>query len=175
MIAALNATNRGLGSAKFLGSFRHGEFLLGAPFEQIHASNIRKPYHTSSVFYTAGVLAAPKPGAQDNSMAKKTKKRRPTFIKEWRKHRALTQEQLGERLDLTQATVARIERGDIAYTQPVLEAMADALNCSPADLIMRDPSHAGSIWSIWDQIPAVQRDQAVKVLETFIKKTGTNS
>lgn len=105
-------------------------------------------------------------------MAKKDKKRgRRTYFKEWRKFRGLTQEQLAERLELTQATVARIERGDIAYTQPVLEAMAEALGCSPADLIVRDPSDPSGIWSIWDQIPVPDREQAAKVLETF-KKAG---
>lgn len=112
--------------------------------------------------------------AQDYFMAKIVKKRRKTFLKEWRKHRGLTQEQLAERLGLTQATVARIERGNIAYTQPVLEAIAEALRCEPADLIMRDPSRAGP-WSIWDSIPQDQRVQALKVLETFTKKTGTDN
>lgn len=106
-----------------------------------------------------------------SDMAKKGKKRR-TFLKEWRKFRGLTQEQLAERLELTQATVARIERGDISYTQPVLEAMADALRCEPADLIMRDPGQP-SIWSIWDNIPKEQQPQAARILETFAKKTGT--
>jgi transcriptional regulator with XRE-family HTH domain len=105
-------------------------------------------------------------------MAKKPHKRRPTFIREWRKYRGLSQDQVAERVGLSQATVARVERGDIAYTQPVLEAVADALGCAPADLIMRDPSAQGSIWTIWDQIPVQERDQAARVLETFIKRAG---
>lgn len=109
--------------------------------------------------------------AQQYFMKKKSNPRH-TFIKKWRKHRGLTQEQLAERLGLTQATIARIERGEISYTQPVLEAMAEALRCEPADLIMRDPSQPGSIWSIWDQIPVTQREQAAKVLQTFIKKAS---
>lgn len=75
-------------------------------------------------------------------------------------------------MGLTQATIARLERGDIAYTQPVLEAIADALSCEPADLIMRDPSDPSGIWSIWDQIAPEARQQATKVLEAF-KKTGS--
>ena len=105
-------------------------------------------------------------------MGKKVRKRgRKNFIKAWRKHRGLSQDQLAERISLSQATIARVERGDIAYTQPVLEAIAEALACEPADLIMRDPSQPGSIWSIWDQIPVQNREQAAKVLEAF-KKTG---
>jgi transcriptional regulator with XRE-family HTH domain len=109
-------------------------------------------------------------------MAKRSKKTRgrKTFIREWRKHRGLNQEALAERIAVSQETISRLERGQIAYTQPMLEALADALRCSPADLIMRDPTSPNSIWSIWDQIPATQRTQAFRILETFAKKTGTD-
>lgn len=108
-------------------------------------------------------------------MAKRKKRAsRRTFIKEWRKYRDLNQESLAERVGTTQETISRLERGDIAYTQPMLEALADALRCEPADLIMRDPTQPGSLWSIWDQIQPQERDQAMRVLETFTKKTGTS-
>lgn len=84
----------------------------------------------------------------------------------------LTQEQLADRLGLTQATVARIERGEISYTQPVLEAMAEALRCEPADLIMRDPTDPDGIWSILDGLAPPERQIAVKML-SGLKKTGT--
>lgn len=67
------------------------------------------------------------------------KKRRANFIREWRKNRGLSQERLAARIDRSQGTLARIERGEIAYTQPILEAIADALSCQPAHLIMRPP------------------------------------
>ena len=100
-------------------------------------------------------------------MAKK--QRAPAhFIREWRKAQDLTLEQLAERVGMTHGTLSRIERGKTAYTQPVLEALAEALGTDPASLIMRDPSKPG-IWDIWDQIPATERDQAIKVLEAFKK------
>ncbi len=106
---------------------------------------------------------------------KKRKKNRPTFIKEWRKFRGLSQEQLAQRIEREQPTLARIERGDIAYTQPILEAIASALNCQPADLIMRDPSKPGALWSIWDQLSPERREIAVEILQGLVvKKTGTN-
>lgn len=171
LIATLDATDCGLRDAEMFGGRSHGEIVFGSPLKQVHAPNIRIANDTSSAFHTFAGLQQISSLAQQYFMAKKSK-RRPTFIKEWRKHRGLTQEQLAERLGLTQATIARIERGEISYTQPVLEAMADALRCEPADLIMRDPTHHGSIWSIWDQIPATERDQAAKVLQTFIKKAS---
>lgn len=103
------------------------------------------------------------------AMAKKAQKQ---FIREWRKFRDLTQEQLADRMGVARSYVSHVEKGKRRYDQYFLEAAAHALNCTPADLIMRDPSQPGSIWSIWDRIPTSDRDQATKVLETFIKKAG---
>jgi transcriptional regulator with XRE-family HTH domain len=73
-------------------------------------------------------------------MAKRKKiLHRRTFIREWRKHRGLKQEELADCVGVTQETISRLERGQIAYTQQTLEAISDALDCDPADLIARDP------------------------------------
>lgn len=103
------------------------------------------------------------------AMAKKAQKQ---FIREWRKFRGLTQEQLADRMGIARSYVSHVEKGNRRYDQLFLEAAAIALLCEPADLIMRDPTQAGSIWSIWDQIPAQERPQAAKVLETFAKKAS---
>lgn len=109
-------------------------------------------------------------------MAKKAKKARKGgpghFIREWRDHRDLTLERLAERIGLTHSTLSRIERGKTAYTQPVLEALAEALGTTPASLIMRDPSKPGAVWDLWEAIPASERPHAERVLETFTKKAS---
>lgn len=105
------------------------------------------------------------------SMAKKQKTRH--FIKEWRKHRDLSQEELADRMGITRGYVSQVENGKRRYDQLFLEAAAQALNCDPADLLIRDPTDKNAPWSIWDQIDPLQREQAIKVLETF-KKTGTD-
>ena len=117
------------------------------------------------------VSAAIRPKCQNGVMAKKQKHRQ--FIKEWRKFRDLSQEQLADRMGVTRGYVSHVETGKRRYDQLFLEAAAEALNCTPADLIMRDPTQRGGIWSLWDQIAPEQRDQAAKVLEAF-KKTGTD-
>lgn len=104
----------------------------------------------------------------------KSKKRRRTFVREWRKHRDLTQEQLAERVGVTQGAIAKLERGDMSYTQPMLEAIADALNCDVASLIMRDPTALDPIWSILDRISEDQKPLAARVLDAFTRKTGTD-
>lgn len=89
------------------------------------------------------------------------------FIKAWRNFRNLTQEQLAERLEIDRTTVSKIENGKQEYSQHFLEACAHALMCEPADLIMRDPSRPGAVWSIWDAIPDSEKPRALALLSTF--------
>lgn len=95
------------------------------------------------------------------------------FIKEWRKHRSLTQDQLAERIGINRAYLSKIESGARRYDQPFLEAAAEVLQCAPADLIVRDPSDPDGIWSIWDALAPAQRNQVVEIAKT-IKRTGTD-
>ena len=95
------------------------------------------------------------------------------FIKEWRKHRRLTQERLAERLGVTHGAISQLERGMTGYTQPMLEALAEALTCEPADLIMREPGVDAAPWSILDGLKPAQRNEALRYIE-FLKSTGTD-
>lgn len=107
-------------------------------------------------------------------MGKKHKQRH--FILEWRNYRRLSQDALAERMGISRSYISHVELGKRRYDQLFLEAAAEALGCQPADLIMRDPSQKDFRWSILDQIDQIvpeQREQALKVLETF-KKTGTD-
>ena len=107
----------------------------------------------------------------------KAQRRGKTFIRAWRKHRGMKLEQAVERLDLevgypySVAQLSRVERGEIGYSQDLLEALATIYRCEPADLIMRDPEASEAIWSIWDQLQPVQRIQLVEIGQT-LKKTG---
>jgi transcriptional regulator with XRE-family HTH domain len=95
------------------------------------------------------------------------------FLKQWRKHRGLTQEQLAERIGIARSYLTKIENGARRYDQPFLEHAAEALRCEPADLIMRDPTAAESIWSVWEQLSPAERVQAVAVIKA-IRATGTH-
>jgi transcriptional regulator with XRE-family HTH domain len=93
-------------------------------------------------------------------------------FKAWRKYRGLTQEQLAERIGIARSYLTKIERGDRRYDQPFLEAAAEALRSTPADLINRDPTDPDSIWSIWEGLTPPERVRAVAVLKA-LKGTGT--
>lgn len=102
----------------------------------------------------------------------KARARRRTFIKEWRNHRGLSQEQLADRLETSVASISRIENGTQPYTQDVLEALADALMTDPASLLMRNPQDPEAMWSIWDQAKKGER-QLIEELARSVVKTGT--
>ena len=94
------------------------------------------------------------------------------FIRQWRKHRGLTQEQLASRVDVATSTISQLETGKQGYSQPMLEALADALGCQPADLLMRDPLREGAVWSIEQQLKTAspeRRIQIIAVVETMLK------
>ena len=61
------------------------------------------------------------------------------FFKEWRKHRGYTQEELAEMIGLTAPSISQLETGKQGFTDSTLEAIAEALNCGPGDLLMRNP------------------------------------
>lgn len=111
----------------------------------------------------------------------KAKTFRPTFIRAWRTHRGLSLEALALRVEeilgrnMTYATLSRIERGKIAYTQPVLEAIATALLVEPADLLIRNPLDKSAPWSILDQLRKADPDARVRILAVVeaLAKTGS--
>lgn len=94
---------------------------------------------------------------------------RRVFIREWRKHRGLTLVQLANRVGVSQPTVSRIERGEQPYSQPILEAFADALGCEPSDLIGRLPGAPSELTLLVNKVPPEQVPTLMNVLRAFIK------
>ena len=97
------------------------------------------------------------------------KHRRRTFIRQWRKHRGLSQERLADRLGMSKAQLSRIENGEQPYAQDFLEACAEALQTEPASLLTRDPGDPEAIWSVWDRAKPGERRQIVEIAKTLIK------
>jgi transcriptional regulator with XRE-family HTH domain len=89
------------------------------------------------------------------------------YVREWRKFRNLTQERLADRTPYTPGAISQLETGRTHYTQSMLEALADALQCTPGDLLSRNPFKEGEVISLWDQLPEDKRDIARRMLETL--------
>lgn len=93
--------------------------------------------------------------------------RRRHFIKEWRKFRGMTQEQLADQVGVAVSTISQLESGGQGYSQATLEGLAIVLDCEPSDLISRDPTKTASIWTVWEGLEQPARDQALEILKTF--------
>lgn len=92
------------------------------------------------------------------------------YVREWREHRGLTQEQLADRLATSKGQISRWESGKRDMTSKVLSALAYALNIEVADLY-RDP-RAPSVDALLRSATPAQRDQVFAVIETLLK-TGS--
>jgi transcriptional regulator with XRE-family HTH domain len=98
--------------------------------------------------------------------------RRRIFLKQWREYRDLTQEQLAERVGWSVGNVSQLERGLQGYSQEGLEALAEALQCDPGQLLTVDPTKDDAIWSIWEKAKPGERQMIVELAKTVVK-TGT--
>lgn len=101
-----------------------------------------------------------------------------TYIREWREYRGLSLRRLADRLELSgpdetisHASIGRIENGLQPYSQPILEAIAAALNVSVTDLLGVDPTKEGEVVDLVRLISDKNRDQAIRVLKAL---TGTD-
>ena len=103
--------------------------------------------------------------------------KRKTYFREWRVHRGFTLEKLAERIGVTAGALSQLERGETGYTQPMLEALADALNCNPPDLIMRPPGEDESPLSMLARLKPGQRKKAISYIKRLSNEdeeaTGT--
>lgn len=102
-------------------------------------------------------------------MSKKARTLKRTYIREWREYRELTQIQLASRLEgvIGQSTLSRLERGEYAYTQGTLEAIAEALGCEAADLIGRLPGAPSELTLIINRLPPEKKKQAIAILKAI--------
>lgn len=98
--------------------------------------------------------------------------RRRLFLAEWRKYRNLTQEQLAERTGITQGMVSQLETGRSDFSGSVLEMLAEALMCEPADLLMRNPLDDDAPWSIWETLKPPEKRQAVEIIKALKRASG---
>lgn len=126
----------------------------------------------SNVNHRQNVEMAKRKAAEPKVQTCFKQRKRRTFLREWRKHRGLTQERLAERAGVSQGMISQLETGESDYTGELLEKLADALQCEPADLIMRNPLDTEAPWSIWDRLRPDQRKQAIRVLKALVDEAA---
>lgn len=92
------------------------------------------------------------------------KQYRRTYIREWRKHRGLTLEQLAARIDATPGSLSLLERGQSAYTQGTLEALALALDTDAPSLLSKNPGKEGAVIDITDLLRRAGPDDVEAII-----------
>lgn len=105
----------------------------------------------------------------------KTRLRRPTFFRQWRKHRGMTLEEAAEKAGMTPGNLSAMERGTQGYTQDGLEGLAEAYGVPPGWLTDANPNEMDSLLPIWEAAKPGQRVQILEIAKTITGKTGTNN
>lgn len=93
---------------------------------------------------------------------------RQNFLRAWREHRGLTQEQLAERLDTSKGQVSSWETGRRSMSWGVMDALAEALSIEPWDLF-RDPNQPSADELLRNASPEI-RTQAIEVIRVLTTK-----
>jgi transcriptional regulator with XRE-family HTH domain len=74
------------------------------------------------------------------------------YVKEWRKHRGLTQDQLAERIDRSRGLISQFESGETELTEEMVYALADAFRHTPGDVFRVNPLMEGVVVDITDSL-----------------------
>lgn len=97
------------------------------------------------------------------------------YIKEWRKKRGLTQQQLAERMEsepgellMSHVTVSNIERGTQSPTLEQLHAFSVALDVPVSALIEDNPLLDSEVIDLLSRINAKNRATVLKMLKAAI-------
>lgn len=93
--------------------------------------------------------------------------RQPWFLKEWRIHRHLSQEELASRVRMTQGMISQLELLKVDYTASHLPDLAKALQCTVRDLLFRPPEAPESLDNLADGLPEPSRRQLTEIAKTF--------
>lgn len=95
---------------------------------------------------------------------------RRTFIRQWREYRGLSQTDLENRMEkapgeplISRVSIGRIEKGQQPYSQPILEAMAQALECEAWELLEVDPTKEGEVIDLMRILRSLDRTQLGQV------------
>lgn len=114
------------------------------------------------------------PKKRAKPIPKKASSRR-YFFTEWRKFRSLTQEKLAALAKLSTASISQLETGKQGFTDATLEALAEALQCNPGDLLARNPLDPAQPWSIWERLTPSQQRQALRLMNALSDEPATGT
>jgi transcriptional regulator with XRE-family HTH domain len=94
----------------------------------------------------------------------------PHYLREWRKFRGMTQQELADALDTSKSVISDMERGELQLSPKWLRRIAPILKTQPGYILDHDPAELDNdIIDIWSHIDAKDRARAANVLRQFMK------
>lgn len=102
------------------------------------------------------------------NMSEESKNGGPNFLKAWREHRGLSQEELAEKAGTTPSVVSLLEAGERGLSLKWLRRLARPLGITPGQLADFMPGDQGAeILNMWEGIDPKERKRALTVLRGF--------
>ncbi len=98
--------------------------------------------------------------------------RHPLKLRRWREHRGYSQEALAAKLGWTQGAISHLENNRSDYTGDTIAALAHALDCTPRDLMFRNPDDNEDLAEILETLPDGERRRALEIMKTFRETTN---
>jgi transcriptional regulator with XRE-family HTH domain len=92
---------------------------------------------------------------------------KPHYLREWRKHRGLTQAALAAAMGIDRTLICKTETYKLRYNQDLLEAAARVLQCTPAELLVRDPNDPHGLWAELERMTAEEQATAGRMLRAL--------
>jgi len=100
-----------------------------------------------------------------------------TYLRNWREKKHLSLRTLAARMEyepgvqlISHAQLQRIETGEQAYTQPILEAAALALGITVSMILDVDPDKEGDVIDLLKHLKGSKREQAIEFLRFLARK-----
>lgn len=100
------------------------------------------------------------------------------YFKAWRKHRALTQDQVAGRTGIETTQLSKLENNKLRYSQRHLEALAHAYSCEPPDLFFPPPGTLPkeSEFELYvKRLSPERRSRALDILRTVFEDPDQNA
>jgi len=91
-------------------------------------------------------------------------------LRAWRTASGLSQEALAERAGLTVGSISQLEGEVMRYSQNSLEGIADALGCTPAEVLMGPPAE-DSFWPLFQELEKLEgkdRERAYRMIKAIL-------
>lgn len=93
---------------------------------------------------------------------------RKTYLREWRDHAGLSQEEAAEGMEIGRSQLSKVENGHHPYTQEILEKAAKKYGCTETDLLTRPPSEGETLFGLWPELSDQEKRQIVRMIHALL-------